>query len=121
MRGSEMIKKMLVVADGGNLPMALVSSCIDLAQAMGSAVLGLAITKPYPLKMYGDLMVAGVEPLRRYRARNFQDANQTLAPLAAAAKRAGLEYYGMTVSEQPVDAAIVSAAEALCCDLICIS
>ena len=66
--------------------MALVSSCIDLAQAMGSAVLGLAITKPYPLKMYGDLMVAGVEPLRRYRARNFQDANQTLAPLAAAAK-----------------------------------
>ena len=84
-------------------------------------MVGLMVAEPFPLALYGDLMLLGTEPVRRYHDQERQLAQRVLAPVEQAAEAAGLSYSGSFVSSRSPADAIVAAAEKQGCDLICIA
>jgi nucleotide-binding universal stress UspA family protein len=116
-----MIRKILISSDGSALAHHAVTSGIDLAKATGASVVGLAVTEPYPLNMYGKLMLSGIDALQQYRDQEREIAKRALAPMEQAAKAAGVNYSSSSIeSRSPADA-IIAAAEQEGCDLICIA
>ncbi len=116
-----MIRKIMVASDGSELPETAVKSAIELAKATGASVLGLLVTEPYPLRMYGDLMLRGIELMQKYHDQERRLAQRILAPMEHAAETAGVRYSGSSVSSGSPADAIVAAAEQQRCDLICIA
>jgi nucleotide-binding universal stress UspA family protein len=116
-----MIRKILIPIDAAASTDHAVTSGIELAKATGASVLGLAVTEPYPLRMYGELMLSGIEPLQHYRDQGRELAERALAPMERAAKAAGVGYRGSSVSSRSPADAIVAAAEREGCDLICMA
>jgi nucleotide-binding universal stress UspA family protein len=116
-----MIHKILIPSDGSELADHAVKSGIELARATRACVVGLAVTEPYPLNMYGELMFSGFDSLLHFHDEGQEFAERALAPMEKAAKAAGISYRSSTVfSRSPADA-IVSAAEREGCDLICMA
>jgi nucleotide-binding universal stress UspA family protein len=116
-----MIRKILIASEGAALSENAVRSAIELARATGASVLGLMVTEPFPLKMYGDLMLRGVEPVQQYQDHERELAQRLLAPMERAAASAGVSYIGSSVSSRSAADAIVATAEHEGCDLICIA
>lgn len=116
-----MIRKILISSDGSALSERAVKSGIELAKATGASVVGLLVTEPYPLRMYGDLMLSGLEPMQHYYDEERQLAQRALAPIEQAAQTAGVRYSGSSVSSRSPGEAIIATAEQQGCDLICIA
>jgi nucleotide-binding universal stress UspA family protein len=116
-----MIRRILVPCDGSSAAEHALRSGIELAKATRATVVGLAITEPFPLKMYGELMVAGVGPLQHYNDQERALAEHALAPVEKAARAAGVDYLSASVSNSSAADAIISAAEQESCDLICLA
>jgi len=116
-----MIRKILIPSDGSALADHAVKSGIELAKATRASVVGLAVTEPYPLNMYGELMLSGVDSLHHFQDEGQEFAERALASMERAANAAGISYRGATIfSRSPADA-IVTAAEVEGCDLICMA
>ena len=116
-----MIRKILIPSDGSNLSEHAVKSGIELAKATGASVVGLMVTEPYPRKMYGELMLCGVQPLRHHHDQERQLAQRVLAPIEHAAEEAGVGYSSCSVSGRSLADAIIATAEHEGCDLICMA
>ena len=116
-----MIQKILIPSDGSALANHAVTSGIDLAKATGASVVGLAVTEPYPLDMYGELMLSGINPLQQFHAEERKLAERALAPMEQAAKAAGVKYRSSSVESRSRADAIVATAEREGCDLICMA
>lgn len=116
-----MIRKILISSDGSTLSEHAVKSGIELAKATGASVVGLLVTEPYPLRMYGDLMLSGIEPMQHYHDEERRLAQRALAPIERAAQTAGVRYSGSSVSSRSPAEAIIATAEEQGCDLICIA
>ena len=116
-----MIRKILVASDGALLSEHVMENAIELAKATGASIVGLIVTEPYPLTMYADLMLLGIETVRDYQDQERELANRVLAPIERAAESAAVTYSSASVcSGSPADA-IVATAEQQGCDLICIA
>ena len=116
-----MIRKILIPMYESAATENAVKNGIELAQATGAAVVGLALTEREPLEMCVGLMVSGVESLQHYNDQGRELVERTLAPIAQAAKAAGVEYHGSSVRNGAAANAIIRAAEEECCDLICLA
>ena len=116
-----MIRKILIPCDGSVAAEQAVERGIELAKAMHASVVGLAVTEPFPLKMYGELMLAGVESMQHYNDHERELAERTLAPIKQAARAAGVAYQSAAVSSNSTANAVITAAEEEDCDLICIA
>jgi len=114
-----MIKRILVYSDGSPMAEHAAKQGVELAKATGASVIGLALAAPYPLRLYGELMVSGVQTLQHYRQQAGASAQAVLAPLEQAAKAAGIGYTASAVTGSSLAEAIVATAEAQGCDLIC--
>ncbi len=84
-------------------------------------MVALMVTEPYPRKMYGELMLSGIEPLRHYHDQERQLAERVLAPIEHAADAAGVGYSSCCVSGRSLADAIIATAEHEGCDLICMA
>jgi nucleotide-binding universal stress UspA family protein len=116
-----MIRKILIPSDGSTLSARAVQSGIELAKATGAAVVGLMVIDPYPLKMYGDLMFKGIEPMQHYHDEERQLALRALAPIETAAGAAGVRYSSSSMSSRSPADAIIATADQEGCDLICMA
>jgi len=116
-----MIRKILIPSDGSALSEPAIRSGLELAKATGASVIGLAVTEPFPLRLYGELMVAGLEPLQHYRGESRESAQRKLAPLAQAAHAAGVDFRESAVHASSLADAVIAAADEQACDLICIA
>ena len=116
-----MIRKILIPSDGSAAAEHAVESGIELAKAMRARVVGLAVTEPFPLKMYGQLMLAGVGPLQHYNDHERELAARTLAPVEQAAIAAGVAYRSASISSSSIADAVIATAEQERCDLICLA
>jgi nucleotide-binding universal stress UspA family protein len=116
-----MIRKILIPSDGSALAEPAIRSGIELAKATGASVIGLAVAEPYPLRLYGELMVAGIEPLQHYRGESRESAQRMLVPLAQAAHAAGVDFHESAVYARSLADAVITAADEQACDLICIA
>jgi len=116
-----MIRKILIPSDGSRVSEHAVKSGIELAKATGASVVGLLVTEPYPLKMYGDLMLSGIGSLQHYHDQERQLARHVLAPLEHAAETAGVSYSSSSVAARSSAEAIIATAEQQGCDLICMA
>ena len=116
-----MIRKILIPSDGSALAERAVERGIELAKATGASVLGLVVTEPFPTKMYGELMLSGVESLQHYFDQEREVAQRTLSPIEAAAKAAGVSFNGYSIPSDSPANTIVATAEQEGCDLICMA
>ena len=114
-----MIRKILIPSDGSAVSERAINSAIELAKATGASLLGFMVTEPYPLKLYGDLMLRGIGAVQHYDDEERQLSQRVLAPLERAAHSAGVRYSGYSVSSRSPADAIVATAEHEGCDLIC--
>ena len=116
-----MIRKILISSDGSASADQSVENAIELAKATGASVLGFAVTKPYPMAMYGDLMLRGIETVQHYDEEARQLSKRLLTRIEQAAETAGVRYAGYSVSSKSPAAAIIATAEKEGCDLICMA
>ena len=116
-----MIRKILIPSDGSAAAGHATQSGIELAKAMHASVVGLVVTEPFPLNMYGELMVAGVGSLQHYNEHERELAERTLEPMKQAARAAGVDYRSTLVSSSSTADAVITAAEQEDCDLICLA
>ena len=116
-----MIRKILIPSDGPDFSERAVESAMELAKATGASVVGCVVTEPYPLRMYGDLMLRGIDTVREYNSEERLQSQRRLAKVERAAAAAGVGYAGYAVSSHSPADAIIATAEDEGCDLICIA
>lgn len=116
-----MIRKILISSDGSALAERAVLKAIELAKVTGASVVGLMVTEPYPLSMYGEPTLPGAETAAHYDDEEQQLSQQILEPIKQAAQAAGVQYAGCSVSSRSPGDAIVATAEHEGCDLICMA
>ncbi|MBL8382620.1 MAG: universal stress protein [Burkholderiales bacterium] len=114
-----MLTKILVPTDGSELSMKAVHGAIELARKLGSRLVGMTVTEPYPYEH-----MAGHTPIEshaQYDARMQQEAAARLAPVRAAAAAAGVAVDTAVKSAVSPYEAIIAAATEHGCDGIVMS
>ena len=111
-----MLKKILVPTDGSELSRKAIDGAVDVATRLGSSLIGISVTEPYPYSALSDY--APRETHAQYEARVKQEASANLAALVEAAKRANIGVETEVVSAFNPYEAIIETAKARDCDTI---
>lgn len=114
-----MLSKMLVPTDGSELSLKAVHGAIELARKLGSSLVGMTVSEPYPLPQMARH--SPIESHAHYDERVQQEAEARLVPLTEAAKAAGIPITTLVVSGNSPFEAIIRAAEEQGCDSIVMS
>lgn len=114
-----MFAKMLVPTDGSELSLKAVHGAIDLAKKLGSSLVGMTVSEPYPLPQMARH--SPIESHAHYDERVKAEAEARLVPLAEAAKAAGIAVTTLVVSGNSPFEAIIQTAEEQGCDSIVMS
>lgn len=110
-----MFKKILLPTDGSELSGKAIQGALKMARELGASVVGLTVVEPYS---YSTLSEYRPETLEAFEARNAQAAEQRLAPVAQAAKDAGVACETVTVKSFSPYEAIIDTAKKHGCDVI---
>ena len=113
-----MYKHILIPTDGSTLSAHAVAQGIKLAKSIGARVTGLfAAPAPTPVVFEGAVPVALMQP-DEHAALTARAAARYLSVIEKAAKRAGIAYEGVTVTNEYPAEAILKVAAQRHCDLI---
>lgn len=114
-----MYQRILVPTDGSAIARVAVDAAIAFARACGGSIVALSVAYPEPVLMSAEGAVAagadlGIDVL-------LEQAQQHVAEVAAAARRAGVECTALTAyNASPADE-IIAVAQGQHCDLIFIA
>ena len=111
-----MLKKILVPTDGSELSRKAIDGAVDVATRLGSSLIGISVTEPYPYSALSDYSPR--ETHGQYETRVKQEANERLAALIEAAKKANIAVETEIVSAFNPYEAIIDIAKARSCDTI---
>jgi nucleotide-binding universal stress UspA family protein len=114
-----MFAKILVPTDGSELSLKAVHGAVELAKKLGSSLVGMTVSEPYPLPQMARH--SPIESHAHYDDRVRQEAEACLVPLAEAAKAAGISVTTLVVSSTSPYDAIIHTAEEQGCDSIVMS
>ena len=111
-----MYKHLLIATDGSDLAKKAVDQAFALAKAIGATVTVVTVTEPWASVAYGE-MAYGF-PIEEYDKKAAETANETLAAVIDAGKKAGVSCDGFHVKDQYPAEGIIAAAKEKGCDLI---
>jgi nucleotide-binding universal stress UspA family protein len=113
-----MFKHLLVPVDGSELTERAIHASLDLARQLGASVTGFVAEPMTPLPTPGRTISALRDEALEHDAMTTAHAKEVLAHFEAAAKKAGVPFFGRHAQVPRVDRAIIAAAEAQGCDMI---
>ncbi|WP_274629576.1 universal stress protein [Arvimicrobium flavum] len=115
-----MYSHLLITTDGSELAQKGVDHGIGLAKALGSKVLIVTVTEPFPPMAtgMGDAWAPTAADIDRYEASQTEHARAILAAAQADADKQGVAVETMHVSDQHPATAIIETAAARDCSLI---
>jgi len=111
-----MLKKILVPTDGSELSGKAIAGAVEVAKKLGSTIVGLTVTEPYPYSAISDY--SPTESHEHYESRVKEEAEGRLASLKAAAQAAGVALSTEIRSSVSPYEAIIAAAKDQGCDTI---
>lgn len=115
--GVAMYKHILLPTDGSEISDRAIKQCIEFAKALGARVTGFFASPAFQLTVYDDWIVEPMSQLE-FEDKAKKQSELRLAPIADAAKAAGVPYELVSnVSDAP-HAAIIKTAQDRKCDLI---
>lgn len=114
-----MLSKMLVPTDGSELSLKAVHGAIELAKKLGSSLVGMTVTEPYPLPQMARH--SPIESHAHYDERLREEGAARLVPLTEAARAAGVAVTTVIVNSASPFEAIIRTAEENGCDSIVMS
>jgi len=113
-----MFKHILIPTDGSPRSRKAISTGVKLAKSLGARVTGLFAAPPATPVVYRDLLPIGYSTPHEHARMIKESAERYLAVIEEAAKKAGVPYDGIQVTDDfPADA-ILAMAKKRKCDLI---
>lgn len=113
-----MYSHILISTDGSELAQNGVDHGLSLAKALGSKVLIVTVTEPFPATLLARHGGWGAGDHERFNAENREFANSILAAAKASAEKLGLAVETIHVADASPAGAIVDAAGKHGCNLI---
>jgi len=113
-----MYKKILLPTDGSPLCKEAVQAGIALAAAVGAKVVGFYAAPPATPVVYRNLLPVGYGSPAQHAEMIAKAAERNLGFIENAAKKAGVEYEGVTVTNDFAADAILAMVKKKKCDLI---
>jgi nucleotide-binding universal stress UspA family protein len=111
-----MFKNVLIATDGSDLAQIAVEKGLKLGKSLGAEVTIVTVTPSWPSMMAGDAALS--LPVEEYERAASENAAAVLSAVRDAAKRIGVECVTRHEANQLPAEGILSAADAISCDLI---
>jgi nucleotide-binding universal stress UspA family protein len=111
-----MFKHILVPTDGSEISKRVLRDCIQFAQEIGAAVIGLTVISEFSPYAFEAEMLPDLR--EQYEAESIAYANRCLDDIKSAAKEAGVKCETFFVTSNYPYAAIIQTAQEKHCDLI---
>jgi nucleotide-binding universal stress UspA family protein len=113
-----MASRILIATDGSKLAKSAIAEGVSIAKAFNATVVGFHCRPPYPMVYYGDAVIVRPVPEKEYERETTKTALKHLAPIEAAAQRAGVGFKGVHVAAHSPAEALLKTAKREKCDLI---
>ena len=113
-----MYKRILIATDGSRRSRRAVARGVALAKSLGAAVVGFHARLPDPVLYYGEPVALPAATWERLEKESIKAAETHLAQILTAAKKAGVDYRGISISSTSPSEAIIKTAKKEKCDLI---
>ena len=113
-----MYKRILIATDGSRLSRKAILHGTALAQALGATVVGFHARQPFPAIYFAEAVMVPPSTEKQFEADSAKLAKERLAEVEAAAKKAGVNYRSVQITDRSPAEAIIRAAKKEKCDLI---
>ena len=113
-----MFKHILIPTDGSPVAEKAIAAGVNLAAEMGAAVTGYYAVEPPPTHLYGEGYLADRKLVEELERRALENAKQSVAKIAEAAKAAGVKCETVVGKAVVPYKGIVDAAQKNKCDAI---
>lgn len=113
-----MFKHILIPTDGSPVAEKAISAGVNLAKEMGASVTGFYAVEPPPTHLYGEGYLADRKLVEELERRALENAKQSVAKIAEAAKAAGVKCETVVGKAVVPYKGIVDAAQKNKCDAI---
>ena len=113
-----MYKRILIATDGSRLSRKAIAHGTALAKALGAAVVGFHTRQPFPIMYFAEAVMVPPATEKQFEAESAKIAKERLAEIEAAAKKAGVNYKAVQITDPSPAEAIIRAAKREKCDLV---
>ena len=113
-----MYRKILITTDGSAVSKLTACAGVEFARQMGADILALYVAPDYHYPVYVEIIPPTYPTEEEYLAQMRHTGDGHLESIAAAARRDGLAYAGLTAFSDSPALKIVDVAEQRGCDLI---
>ena len=113
-----MYQRILIATDGSRLSRKAIAHGTALAKTLGASIVGFHARQPFPIIYFAEAAIVPPSTEKQFEADSARLATERLAEIEAAAKKAGVQFKAVQITDVSPAEAIVRAAKKEKCDLI---